>query len=109
MPDPRRQRRPRHRLSARRRSRTRRRPPGCDPHRVPGCGAHRPWRRLRTGRMRVPRREWVRRVTSPMDDPLGPDALDFWLGTWRLSWAGGGLGTNTIRRILDDRVIEETF
>ena len=40
---------------------------------------------------------------------LGPDALDFWLGTWDVSWEGGGHGTNTIRRILDDRVIEETF
>jgi hypothetical protein len=42
-------------------------------------------------------------------DPLGDDALDFWLGTWAVSWAGGGHGTNTIRRALDDRVIEETF
>ena len=40
---------------------------------------------------------------------LGPDALDFWLGLWDVSWEGGGHGTNTIRRILDDRVIEETF
>src|SRR5262245_35285773 len=42
-------------------------------------------------------------------DPLGADALDFWLGSWIVSWAGGGRGTNTIRRILDDRVIEESF
>jgi hypothetical protein len=42
-------------------------------------------------------------------DPLGADALDFWLGSWAVSWAGGGHGTNTIRRILDDRVIEESF
>ena len=42
-------------------------------------------------------------------DPLGPGALDFWLGEWTVSWAGGGHGTNTIRRILDGRVIEETF
>jgi len=40
---------------------------------------------------------------------LGPDALDFWLGTWDVSWDGGGHGTNTVRRILDDRVIEESF
>jgi hypothetical protein len=40
---------------------------------------------------------------------LGPDALDFWLGTWDVSWDGGGHGTNTIRRILDDRAIEESF
>ena len=42
-------------------------------------------------------------------EPLGPGALDFWLGRWSLSWAGGGHGTNTIRRILGDRVIEESF
>jgi hypothetical protein len=42
-------------------------------------------------------------------DPLGPEALDFWLGTWDVSWDGGGHGTNTIRRILGDRVIEESF
>jgi len=40
---------------------------------------------------------------------LGSDALDFWLGSWDVSWAGGGHGTNTIRRILDGRVIEESF
>jgi hypothetical protein len=40
---------------------------------------------------------------------LGADALDFWLGSWEVSWAGGGHGTNTIRRILDGRVIEESF
>jgi hypothetical protein len=48
-------------------------------------------------------------VDPATDDPLGPDALDFWLGTWLLSWTGGGRGSNTIRRILDDRVIEESF
>jgi hypothetical protein len=42
-------------------------------------------------------------------DPLGPEALDFWIGEWTVSWAGGGHGTNTIRRILDGRVIEESF
>ena len=42
-------------------------------------------------------------------DPLGADALDFWLGSWVVSWAGGGHGTNTIRRILDNRAIEESF
>lgn len=40
---------------------------------------------------------------------LGPDALDFWLGTWELAWEGGGHGSNTIGRILDERVIEESF
>lgn len=42
-------------------------------------------------------------------DPLGADALDFWLGSWVVTWVGGGHGTNTIRRILDDRAIEESF
>jgi hypothetical protein len=53
-------------------------------------------------------------VTGPNDapaaaDPLGPDALDFWLGRWLVSWSGGGEGTNAVRRILADRVIEESF
>ena len=39
---------------------------------------------------------------------LGPDALDFWIGDWTVSWPGG-TGTNQIRRILEDRVIEEVF
>jgi hypothetical protein len=39
---------------------------------------------------------------------LGDDALDFWLGDWSVSWPEG-TGTNSIRRILDGRVIEEVF
>jgi hypothetical protein len=39
---------------------------------------------------------------------LGPEALDFWIGDWAVSWPGG-TGTNRIRRILADRVIEEVF
>jgi hypothetical protein len=39
---------------------------------------------------------------------LGPDALDFWIGNWTITWPGG-TGTNTIRRILQDAVIEENF
>ena len=39
---------------------------------------------------------------------LGDDALDFWLGDWSVSWPGGA-GTNSIRRILDGKVIEEVF
>jgi hypothetical protein len=39
---------------------------------------------------------------------LGDDALDFWIGDWTVSWPGGS-GTNSIRRILDGRVIEEEF
>src|SRR3954470_7790292 len=40
---------------------------------------------------------------------LTADALDFWIGRWSLSWAGGGQGTNTIERILGDRVVHEGF
>lgn len=39
---------------------------------------------------------------------LGPDALDFWIGSWTVSWPGG-TGTNTIRRGLDGAVLEEIF
>lgn len=39
---------------------------------------------------------------------LGPDALDFWIGDWAVSWPGG-TGTNQIRRILDNQVVEEVF
>jgi hypothetical protein len=39
---------------------------------------------------------------------LGPDALDFWIGDWTVSWPGG-TGTNHIRRILNDQVVEEVF
>lgn len=46
--------------------------------------------------------------SEPTRDPLGPDALDFWIGSWTISWPGGQ-GTNTISRILDGRVIEEVF
>jgi hypothetical protein len=34
--------------------------------------------------------------------------LDFWIGTWEVSWAGG-TGTNRIERILGERVIHERF
>jgi hypothetical protein len=40
--------------------------------------------------------------------PLGDDALDFWLGDWAVSWAEGA-GTNSVRRILDGKVVEEVF
>ncbi len=39
---------------------------------------------------------------------MGPDALDFWLGTWTATWKGGA-GTNTITRELRDAVIVERF
>ena len=55
------------------------------------------------------RREGPEETLEKTGLALGADALDFWIGTWDVSWEGGGRGTNTIRRILDDRVIEETF
>ncbi len=39
---------------------------------------------------------------------MGPDALDFWLGTWIATWEGGG-GSNTITRELGGAVIVERF
>ncbi len=35
--------------------------------------------------------------------------LDFWLGTWDVSWGEHGGGTNRIARILGDHVIHEQF
>src|SRR5262245_47263976 len=34
--------------------------------------------------------------------------FDFWIGEWDVTWSTGK-GTNTISRILDDRVIHESF
>lgn len=34
--------------------------------------------------------------------------LDFWIGTWDLTWKGGR-GTNVVNKVLDDRVIQENF
>ena len=39
---------------------------------------------------------------------MGPDALDFWLGSWIATWEGGG-GTNVVTRELADAVIVERF
>jgi hypothetical protein len=46
---------------------------------------------------------------NDVPDPLGPDALDFWLGDWDLTWGDEGRGTNRIERTVGGRVIEETF
>lgn len=35
--------------------------------------------------------------------------FNFWLGEWDLTWSNGGHGTNSIRAILDGKVILETF
>ena len=35
--------------------------------------------------------------------------FDFWLGEWQVTWGEDGRGTNSIRLILDDRVLLENF
>jgi hypothetical protein len=35
--------------------------------------------------------------------------LDFWLGSWTVTWGDDQHGSNEITRILDGRVIEENF
>lgn len=39
----------------------------------------------------------------------GPDDFDFWLGEWDADVGNGKSGTNTLRRVLGDAVIEEDF
>jgi hypothetical protein len=41
-------------------------------------------------------------------EPDGSE-LDFWIGEWDVRWAGDGHGTNSLSRILADRVILERF
>lgn len=41
-------------------------------------------------------------------DPLGDDALDFWLGDWDVSWGKGG-GRNRLTRVVDGAGILERF
>src|SRR2546421_4953458 len=51
--------------------------------------------------------------TLPQDrsSHSAPEAtqFDFWIGEWDLTWKNGGRGTNSIRAILDSKVILETF
>src|SRR5437899_3037454 len=35
--------------------------------------------------------------------------FDFWIGEWDVTWGDDGKATNSIQRILDDRVIQESF
>ncbi len=37
------------------------------------------------------------------------EEFDFWLGSWEVRWADGAHGRNTVRKILDDRVVHEDF
>lgn len=43
-----------------------------------------------------------------MKQPFDGTELDFWLGTWDVSWEGGH-GTNRLERILGGAVIHERF
>lgn len=50
-------------------------------------------------------------ATPPCQAPEAAQ-LDFWLGTWDLRWTddeGGGRGTNTIVKTLEDCVVQERF
>jgi hypothetical protein len=40
--------------------------------------------------------------------PFDGTELDFWIGTWDVSWTGGH-GTNRLARVLGDHVIHEQF
>ncbi len=47
-----------------------------------------------------------------MHDPLGPAALDFWLGDWDVSWAtgaGAGGGRNRLTRVIGGPGVLERF
>jgi hypothetical protein len=35
--------------------------------------------------------------------------FDFWLGEWEARWGEDGQGTNTITRILDEKIVQEDF
>ena len=41
--------------------------------------------------------------------PAEASQFDFWLGDWDVSWGDGLSGTNHIRKVLGDRVIQEDF
>ena len=50
-------------------------------------------------------------VETGAKPPLPPEAaqFDFWVGEWDLTWGEDGQGTNKIIKILDRRVIHESF
>lgn len=35
--------------------------------------------------------------------------FDFWLGEWDCTWGNDGKGTNSITRILDEKILQEDF
>ncbi len=41
--------------------------------------------------------------------PADSSDFDFWIGEWEVSWPHDGRGRNVISRVLDDRVILESF
>lgn len=50
-------------------------------------------------------------VTTPTAPaiPSGASQFDFWLGDWDVSWGDGLSGTNHVRKVLGDRVVQEDF
>ncbi len=41
---------------------------------------------------------------------MEPDKqFDFWLGEWDVTWGDDGKGSNQVKRILDDKIIQEHF
>jgi hypothetical protein len=40
---------------------------------------------------------------------VGRCDLDFWLGEWDATWAGGGRGRNSVTKVLDGKVVLERF
>ena len=35
--------------------------------------------------------------------------FDFWLGNWDATWGEDGMGTNSVTRILDGKIVQEDF
>lgn len=35
--------------------------------------------------------------------------FDFWLGEWNATWGEDGKGTNSVTKVLDDKVVQEDF
>lgn len=47
-------------------------------------------------------------MLSQIETPAA-EQFDFWLGEWDLRWGEHGVGRNSIRKILNGKVIQETF
>jgi len=47
--------------------------------------------------------------SAPPAPPAEASQFDFWIGDWDVSWGDGLRGTNRVRKVLGDRVIQEDF